>query len=233
MAKRGVLYIVWGDVGRKLLRRSLESLRVFHPNLPVHIHALPDDLDSIGGLLEKSRMLDLSPFETTLFLDADTVVLGALDFGFDRAERQGLACAICECPWARRYAGLSGEGDLIEYNTGVLFFTGAARPVFDRWKALAPTLDSTSYNIVPGHQGVSRMPFNDQAAFAKAVDELGFQPAVLPQNWNFRPRWQNSFFGPIRIWHDYMDVPQSIIDATAYYRDNPGAVYQCARFTVG
>lgn len=233
MATRGVLYMIWGENGRRLMQRSLESLRTCHPDLPVHIHTLPDDLDPVQGLLEKSRMRDVSPFDVTLFLDADTVVLGPLDFGFAQAERHGLACAICECPWARRYVGLAGEGDIIEYNTGVLFFTAAAAPVFDRWKHCAATVDSTSFNVAPGHQGVSRMPANDQAGFAKAVAETGFLPAVLPMNWNFRPRWQNSFFGPLRIWHDYMDVPQAIVDANAFYRDNPAAVYQCIRFTVG
>lgn len=214
------------------MKRSLESLRKHHPNLPVHVHTLPDDLDPVAGLLEKSRMMDVSPFETTLFLDADTVVMGPLDFGFDRAERFGLACAVCECPWARRYAGLADRGDVVEYNTGVLFFSKAAAPVFDRWKTLAPTLDSASLNVVPGTKSVSVMPYNDQAAFACAVAEADFPPAVLPMNWNFRPRWQNSFFGPLRIWHDYTDVPQSILDVNAYYADTPNAVYQVVRFSV-
>jgi hypothetical protein len=231
MSKRGVLYIIWGDAGRRLMERSLASLRTFHPELPVHVHSLPDDLDPMRGLLEKSRMMDLSPFETTLFLDADTVVMGGLDFGFAQAERFGSAAAICECPWAKRYAGVSTE--IVEYNTGVIFFNPRVKPLFDRWRALSQTLDSTSFNIAPGHDGVSCMPFNDQASFAQAVDDTGMLPAVLPLNWNFRPRWQNSYFGPIKIWHDYMDPPQPIIDNNAYYLDNPDPVYQCVRFKAG
>jgi len=94
------------------------------------------------GLLEKARMAELSPFDETLFLDADTVVLDDLDFGFRHAQKTGVACCICEAPWARRYTGLPND-DAIEYNTGLLFFTKAAAPVFSHWQSLATTIDSS------------------------------------------------------------------------------------------
>jgi hypothetical protein len=197
---RGVLYIVWGDFDVAVLERARASLQRVHPDLPVEVAELP------GGstLLDKAGMLDLTPFDETLFLDADTVVLDDLSFGFEQATRFGLACSICECPWARRYGGIDGE--MVEYNTGVLFFTDQARPVFDAWKACAGSVDSS----IVFHNGeeLARMPLNDQAGFAQAVDETGFRPFVLPYNWNFRPKWHKSWFGPLKIWHDYSDVPE-------------------------
>ncbi|WP_431857340.1 hypothetical protein [Azospirillum sp.] len=231
MSGRGILYIVWGEALKGLLQRSIQSVKAHHSELPIQVVTLPADLDPYKGLLEKSRMFDLSPFETTLFLDSDTVVLGRLDFGFAQAERYGVACAICECPWAGRYQGLSG--DLIEYNTGVLFFARKAKPLFDRWRELAPAIDSSFYHVPPGRKVVGRMDFNDQAGFAKAVDDTGFLPAALPPNWNFRPRWQKSFFGPLKIWHDYDDVPQGVLDANAYYAGTPNAVMQCVTLYTG
>ena len=202
MAKRGILYLVWGAFDEALLNRSVASVNAEHPELPVEVARLSDD----ATLLDKAGMLDLSPFEETLFLDADTVVLGNLDFGFDKAARHGLACSICECPWARRYAGL--DGDMVEYNTGVLFFTAAARPVFDAWRAQVRDLDSS---IVFRHgDGLARMPLNDQAGFAAAVEETGFNLFTLPYNWNFRPKWHKSWYGPLKIWHDYEPVPAAI-----------------------
>ena len=203
MAGRGVIYMVWGNFAAALLERSRASLAAHHPDLPVEVIRLADD----ATLLDKAAMLDRSPFEETLFLDADTVVLGTLDYGFEKAARHGLACSICECPWARRYGGL--EGEIVEYNTGVLFFTGAAKPVFDAWKTLNETLDSS----IVFHAGdeLARMPLNDQAGFAKAVDDLGFLPFVLPYNWNFRPKWHKSWFGPLKIWHDYEPVPEPLL----------------------
>lgn len=203
MATRGVLYIVWGNFDAAILARSRESLARVHPDLPVHVAELPAG----ATLLDKAAMMELTPFDETLFLDADTVVLDDLSFGFEQAVRFGLACSICECPWARRYGGLAG--DMVEYNTGVLFFTAAARPVFDAWKACAAEVDSS---IVFDNGGeLARMPLNDQAGFAKAIDDTGFRPFVLPYNWNFRPKWHKSWFGPLKIWHDYAEVPDGLM----------------------
>src|SRR3954469_15303369 len=120
MAMRGVLYMVWGDKIAPYLERSMASVREWHPDLPIHVEGLPPGADATETLLRKARMCEITPFEETLFLDADTVVLGNLGFGFERARRAGIACAINECPWARRYRDPALSGDTIEYNTGVL-----------------------------------------------------------------------------------------------------------------
>lgn len=207
MAERGVLYIVWGSYDAKVLERSRRSLAAVHPELPVEVAELAPE----STLLDKARMLELTPFDETLFLDADTVVLDDLSYGFDQARRFGLACSICECPWARRYGGLSG--DIVEYNTGVLFFTPRAETVFGAWKDCAAEIDSSI--VFYNGDTMARMPLNDQAGFAKAVDDTGFRPFVLPYNWNFRPQWHKSWFGPIKIWHDYADVPGDLLGHNA------------------
>lgn len=211
MIQRGVLYLVWGDDARvkTVLKRSRDSLANIHPELPVHVEQLPPG----SGLLDKARMFDLSPFEETLFLDADTVVLDTLEFGFEKARQTGLACSICECPWARRYGDSRLSGDMVEYNTGVLFFTRAARAVFDAWMNI--TVHGIDSSILLLRQGqLCRMTEADQAPFALAVEETGSCPFVLPYNWNFRPQWHHSWFGPIKIWHDYSPVPESVIAFT-------------------
>lgn len=205
--RRGVLYLVWGEGVEAVLARSCASVRQIHPELPIHVERLPRG----SNLLDKARMSELSPFEETLYLDADTVVLGRLDYAFDRAVQFGLACSICECPWARRYAGLCG--DLVEYNTGVLFFTRRAQSLFDGWKCRVRRVDSSILFLNDGQ--LCRMALNDQAAFAQTVAEAGVSPFVLPQNWNFRPPWHKSFFGPIKIWHDYRPVPEEIVGWSA------------------
>src|ERR1035437_3796076 len=96
---RGVLYMKWGTKVDTAFQRSLASLRKFHPDLPVQVAEMPPN----ATLLEKARILDVSPFEETLYLDVDTIVMDRLDFGFEKAAKFGLACGICECPWARRY----------------------------------------------------------------------------------------------------------------------------------
>ena len=211
----GVLYIVWGDAGDGLLDRSLASLRAAMSGLPIHIERLPEG----ATLLEKARMMGMSPFETTLYLDADTVVLGPLDFGFEMATKHGIACCVCECPWAARYGEFShgdteAQRNLVEYNTGVIFWEKAkAWEVFQHWEEAAFRIDSS---ITWGKgEARRRMPCNDQAGFVKAVADLEFNPFVLPLNWNFRPQWHRSWFGPIKIWHDRMGAPEEIASRTA------------------
>jgi hypothetical protein len=224
--KRGIIYVVWGNRADGVLERSIASVKRFYPCLPIEVFRVEGDPDSCETLIRKTGMMAMTPFEQTLFLDADTVVMDTLDFGFEKAARFGLACSICECPWAARYAGLGG--DTVEYNTGVLFFTRAAEPVFRAWADLAPKLDSSMRLIQNGEQ--VEMPYNDQASFAKAVEQTGFVPFVLPHNWNFRPQWHRSFFGRIKIWHDYMDPPSSLFAMNDYYRQK-GSIIQYHRLS--
>ena len=220
---RGVVYIVWGTAHDQYLERSISSLKSIHPELPYEVFRLPDDPVPYRGLLAKSRMMAMTPYDETLYLDTDTIIMDRLDCGFDKAIKFGLACAFCECPWARRYRGF-GKCDDIEYNTGVIFFTRAAEGVFRRWEELAPTFDSLIWHI--GSDGVrSYMPFNDQGAFAKAVAEWDRAPFVLPLNWNFRPNWNWTWFGPIKIWHDYSTPQPDLVAGLAKYRD-PNSVVQ-------
>ena len=196
---RGIIYVYWGEQPEAELERSIASIKRFHPELPWEKIKIDDD----STLLNKSSMLKLSPFDSTLFLDTDTVILDRLDYGFEKAEQYGLACCINECPWARRYADIGG--DQIEYNTGVLFFTKKASAVFDRWDEISHEIDSTLVFVNNGEPKV--MPLNDQAGFSQAIVDTGFNPFALPFNWNFRPMWHRSFFGPIKVWHDRSSPP--------------------------
>ena len=158
----------------------------------------------------KTKICNLSPFEQTVFLDNDTIVMDNLDYGFDKAEQFGLSCCINECPWARRYGDRRLSRDMIEYNSGVIFFTKKAKPVFDAWTKLFSTTDSSIIHRNGDEDCL--MPVADQGSFALAIEQAGFQPFVLPFNWNFRPRWHRSFFGPIKIWHEYHDASEDILD---------------------
>jgi len=220
-AKRGILYVKWGP-NNAILERSIESVKRIHPELPIHVHQLPDN----STLLDKAGLFNFSPFEETLFLDVDTVVLDRLDFGFEMAVQHSLACGICECPWARRYGGI--KGDLVEYNTGVLFFTKAAQHFFDGWQRLVRTVDSSIKFYKTGGQ-LTVMPYNDQAGFSLALAESKVPPFILPFNWNFRPAWHRAWWGPIKIWHDYQPVPPDVAAFTEAQR-KPEAIIQFIRF---
>ncbi len=201
---RGVLYFVWGELDN-LLKRSIDSLQKSNPGLPHHIVRLPDN----STYLDKAAMCEASPFDVTAYLDADTVIFGNLTYAFDQAEKFGLACCINESPWARRYEGLKDTGDAIEYNAGVVFFDKfRSKPFFDAWTACVREIDSSSEFMT--NSGKKRQGCNDQAGMTKAMLDTGFNPFVLPQNWNLRPIWQRSYVGPIKIWHDYSEPPEEL-----------------------
>jgi protein O-GlcNAc transferase len=206
-AKRGILYMIWGDDPKHhaTLQQSIDSVKKYHPELPIHVEKLAD-----GGKINKTRICNITPFDETLFLDNDTIVMDRLDFGFEKAGRHGLACVINECPWARRYSDKRLTGDMVEYNSGVLFYTKQAKPLFDTWNKIFPTTDATIRHIVGGKS--SLMPVADQGSFALAFQETGFLPFVLPINWNFRAEYYRRFCGPLKIWHSYNKIPQAMFE---------------------
>lgn len=211
MANRGILYIFWNDRNRKEAAHSIESLKPL--GLPHHI------VDLGNGPYDykmKTRMLDESPYETTLFLDTDTVILDEdLTFGFEMAERHGIAMTIAPGCYARRF-GL--KGDLIEYNSGAMFFskTPAVRQFFEKWKTL-----SEEYKY-------------DQTSFAKAVDQTGFYPFVLPKNWNYRAEIEDGLvFGPIKIWHSRLPVTKAARRKELCFRRVTPLSYRFSSFLKG
>jgi hypothetical protein len=218
---RGILSIYWGDESKLPIERLKASVKKYHPELKHEIVKVDAPSGEPGSLNKKAAMLDLSPFDETLFLDLDTVVLDRLDYGFEKAIQHGVAIAICESPWGRRYPKIF-QGDQVEYNTGVIFFTKQAKNVFDQWKVFASSVDSSIIFVSDGK--IAIMPANDQGSFALAVDEMKFNPFVLPLNWNFRPMFHKSFFGPIKIWHDYSDPPSIFNELTAYYAKSDSVI---------
>jgi hypothetical protein len=201
--KRGILYLVWGEKIDGILNRSVQSVKKYYPEIPIHIVRG----NARDGLMQKSLMGSLTPFESTLYLDADTIVMGNLDWAFERAEQFGIACTICECPWLRRYG--PEQGDRTEYNTGVIFFSSSARQVFSTWEQIAPTTPSKSVWLTEAgeRRGSS---CDDQASFAQALLVSQWNPCVLPINWNFRPAAFPRVFLPIKVWHDYCDPPHQL-----------------------
>ena len=219
---RGIISIYWGDETKLPIERLKASLKRFHPELPHEIFKIEAPVGDDSSLNRKAVMHEMTPFDETLYLDIDTVVMGNLDFGFEKARAHGLALVINECPWAKRYHKIF-NGDQIEYNTGVMFFTKQVAPVFESWAALSRTVDSQLALVKDGVPLI--MKANDQGSFALAVEQTGFNPFTLPLNWNFRPMYYKSFFGPIKIWHDNANPPPMIEKFNSDYA-KPGAIMQ-------
>src|SRR5690242_5804517 len=141
---RGILYLIWkGECDpTNVLARSVASLKYWHPELEHHVVEMP-----AGSTLAcKSKMFELSPFDETLFLDADTTLLGNVKYGFIKAKQHGMALCINATPWNRRYYRIEQHPDEIEYSSGVVFFDKSnpkVEAVFRKWDEQA-TIDSAS-----------------------------------------------------------------------------------------
>lgn len=87
---RGVCLIAYGSKSRQLAQRCEESLRQFHHSWPITTvgeFALPGFSGEYSPFQQsrwaKVTLLQWSPFRETLYLDADTLVRGNLQVGFE------------------------------------------------------------------------------------------------------------------------------------------------------
>ncbi len=192
--KRGILYYVWGNYKKHLLDRSIKSLQA-HNNYEYHIHF---DTSKLAGLSKKSLMFQHSPFDITCFLDIDTIIKGRLNYGFEMAEKYGLAC--CIAPASSAYAANPNpirsimNPNLPQYNTGVIFYSKKCKNTFTRWEELCTK-----------HQESSK---NDQPCFSQAVYE-NINPYILPKTWNLRHTvaFESSIWhGNLKIIHSEHDI---------------------------
>ena len=214
---RGVLFIAWEAADNAAaLARAIAALETGHPGLPHHVARMP----GTPSTLDKVCLPELSPFATTAYLDDDARVLGRLEFGFEMAERYGLACCHNDNPWRRRHLGIASDAP--EYDTGVLFFSAAAKPVFDAWRRVAPLATAPIVAVEDGT--IRQLPADGRLGFAQALDACAVAPLILPLNWSLRPRFHRSFYGPVKIWHGEA-VPEAVRALNRYY-EQPDAIIQ-------
>jgi len=154
---KGVLYVAYGQKARQEARLSAESLARVHFDWPVMV--VTDD-DPVGwapsiawpdigtpGRWAKVNLDLLSPWDQTLFLDADTRVYDRLDVGFGYLD-QGWDMVIvpslpqggdllAHCQEAERQATLwETRIDPLQLNTGVIWFRKNYRieMLFQTWR---------------------------------------------------------------------------------------------------
>lgn len=101
--KKGVIYTATGKGYVQMAIQSAKSLKVFHPNLAVHLFTDQENIattfiDSVELIEAPDRRSKIgcmarSPFHQTLFLDADTKVLAPIDGLFCLLKKYDLAMA--------------------------------------------------------------------------------------------------------------------------------------------
>lgn len=151
-------------------------------------------LDKSLRLRIKIQAMCESPFERTLFLDTDTMVLEDVTELFDIVSVYDVALAE-RPPFRPSYASGAMAHIKNTYNTGMILFRRNARThiLFQAW--------AFRYYQKRSH----RSHFLDQKALWKVMthfDVPDLRVAELPFSYNFRPKpFSRLFHGPIRILH--------------------------------
>lgn len=210
--KRGIVYIVWGNNKKVIdqLYRSAESVHQF--GYKTFLITDNDNIDKskfsgVGvctfgfpGLRCREILYNASPFQTTLYLDADTIIYDNIDFGFQMAEKYGVAC--CIAPASSAFNAADNDGikdripkDLPQYNCGVIFFDKLkSRKVFETWSNYLRTYEESANN--------------DQPYFSFACYQH-LNPYILPKTWNYRHHLKfesKIFHGSLKIVHSPQEL---------------------------
>ncbi len=219
--KSAVVWLCWGEphahlavesafttlplgIDRLLLTDAATARQIATPNVFTSI--IQTEFVHCNNL-EKARFIDLLPadYDTILFLDTDTRVLGDISLGFEKARQHGIAMApaanynLSEFFGFRRFMARVGvtSADQMLYNSGVIFchLSDPVRRVLTRWRELC--------------NGAEAGFHHDQPFLTLAFEQLGFLPYVLPPLYNYRAFGEHAV-GDIRIWHSHHPPPPDV-----------------------
>jgi hypothetical protein len=216
MIRRGVTYVAWNGCIEEA-ERSARSAKKF--GLETCLIAPSYRGDAFDRVVQTRRKLlfpaekvfvyHLSPWDETLYLDSDTIVLGELTFGFEMARRYGIALVIAPGTYVKDHWDLEDEDipdDLTDYNGGVIFFNKKHPVAEGLWQALRDELGKIDWMTQKENPR-----YNDQSALSVLLHRKGINPYVLPQNWNLRPHLgMKRGHGPIKIWHSASRLPRNL-----------------------
>ena len=187
----GICYVAYGEKAVQSCEVSLKSAKKIHPGIQVAVisdHKIPgadvsilqDEMD-VGAREYKTQVYQYSPFEYTLYLDADTIVVGHLQAGFAALEagwdvaaaldyRQTIG-RIDHLPQNDIDACVSmiGTGEYPHLNTGMLFFRKCpeVKALYSLW-----------------HREWEVFHYRDQGAFVRAVFQSEAKVWTLAWQWN-------------------------------------------------
>jgi hypothetical protein len=193
MNEVGVIYLAFGAPYLAMALTSMASLRVFNPNAPVCVvtnvcrrppnlwssvqnfdWTFVDEVTSNNRII-KTNMYQYSPFEKTLYLDCDTLILSDISQilffleHFDLVlKHYGLSEVDSETK-QMLFDGTVRFGDIGHFNSGVLGFRRGAKVerFFDYWNGL-----------------YRRYGKRDQPSLVEALYLSDVRLLPLPRRWN-------------------------------------------------
>jgi hypothetical protein len=210
----GALYIITQDPRYvSLLLTSAASLKKAMPELPITAFSQFPVQDESGlfekvvrvepskdGFYDKSKLIQNSPYERTLFIDADTFVLEPVPELFSLLDHFDCAAAHEEylnTDWHNRYPRTDVPASFPEFNTGILMLNSSERTgrLLGEWGPLYRKFLEEK----PG-QAINDQPFFRAAAYCSEV-----RIATLTREYNCKFRGQGYLNGRVKILHGHVD----------------------------
>ncbi len=209
----GAIYIVTQDPRYvAMLRTSAERLKKLMPQLPITVFSeFPVEgpwfekvvrVESSGdGLYDKTRLMGESPYERTIFVDADIYVAQAFPELFSLLDRFDCAATheeYADTDWFHRYPRPDIPASFPEFNTGIFLFKRSDRmdSLFAQWRTLYEAYLREYPNL----------PVNDQPFFRAAVYHHDARIATLTREYNCKFRGQGYLTGPVKVLHGHVDL---------------------------
>jgi hypothetical protein len=239
-AMNGALYIITQDPRYvDLLLTSAASLKKAMPDLPITAFSqFPVEsglFESVvrvepskDGFYDKSKLIQNSPYERTLFIDADTFVLEPVPELFTLLDHFDCAATHEEyvsTDWHNRYPRIDIPASFPEFNTGILMLKRSERTarLLDEWGSLyRKYLDEK-----PGQA------INDQPFFRVAAYFSDARIATLTREYNCKFRGQGYLNGRAKILHGHVEfkLDRAFLDkaATVLNRSTKPRVYVAGR----
>jgi hypothetical protein len=209
----GAIYIVTQDQRYvELLRTSAERLKAVMPDLPVTVFSqFPIDnrcFDKVirvdgssDGFYDKTKLIRESPYERTIFIDADIYVAEPFPELFSLLDRFDFAATHEEyvnSDWFNRYPRPDIPASFPEFNTGIFLFKRSAS--MDR---LMLNWDELYKQFIEQNPKVA---INDQPFFRVAAYQSDVRIATLTREYNCKFRGQGYLNGPVKILHGHVDL---------------------------
>jgi hypothetical protein len=209
---QGAIYIITQDpryVG--LLLASAASLKRAMPELPITVFSqfpvespLFETVVRVeptqDGFFDKTRLMRKSPYERTLFIDADITVVEPFPELFSLLDRFDCAATHEEylsTDWSQRYPRPDIPESFPEFNTGILMLKRSEK--VDQLLAEWGDLYRAFLEAKPGQQ------INDQPFFRVAVYNSDVRIATLTREYNCKFRGQGYLNGKVKVLHGHIN----------------------------
>ncbi len=208
----GAIYILTQDARYvPLALESLATVKRVMPDLPVTFLSqfpvsspLIDRVVSVvpgrNGFFDKTRLMRESPYERTLFIDADIYAVKPFPEMFDLLDCFDCAATheeYLDTDWFHQYPRPDIPASFPEFNTGILLFKRSPR--------MGAFLESWETLYAKHLQNKPDQPINDQPFFRAAIYNSEVRMATLSREYNCKFRGQGYLNGPVKLLHGHIE----------------------------